>query len=87
MRINFIIINNNSSSNPCASRYSANTCTAESNPCASSSSNNCGNSNTTNRSSRCVITLDNEQADSQQNQSRRRDFLINCFITAWFLTG
>lgn len=78
--------NNNSSSqsNPCASRYSSNTCQAESIPCASSSTG-C----TANRSSRCVINLENEHSisESQQQKTRRRDFLINCFITAWFLTG
>jgi len=78
----------NSSSNPCASRYSENACAAESNTCASSSTN-CGNnnSNSTNRSSRCVINLEAEAEIQQQAKSRRRDFLINCFITAWFLTG
>lgn len=73
---------NNNSSNPCASRFSNNTCTAESNPCRSNSSG-------TNRSSRCVINLDNEQSaiELQHIKNRRRDFLINCFITAWFITG
>ena len=67
-----------SSNPPCASRYSSNTCTAESNACQPS----------TTRSSRCVTNLENEQDTITESQrTKRRDFLINCFITAWFITG
>lgn len=62
--------NNGSSSNhPCASRYSSNTCTAESNACQPS----------TNRSSRCVINLESEQQttlESQQNKRRDRKSVV-----------
>lgn len=66
-----------SSNHPCASRYSSNTCAAESNTCQPS----------TTRSSRCVINLENEQPAPHESQRKRRDFLINCVITAWFITG